>query len=102
MGPWCSIAQSFGSLRMPDAWSVRTRFDSMTQPIADRERVRTIASRSSIPIRSMGTACPSSDFSAFADHGSVVATMMRRDHFCWTEVATKESISSFVRVAVGA
>ena len=55
-----------------------------------------------MPIRSIGTAWPSSDFSAFVDHRSVVATMIRRDHCFWPDSATKESISSLVKVAVGA
>jgi hypothetical protein len=31
------MAQSLGLLRMPDALSVRTRFDSITHEMADRE-----------------------------------------------------------------
>ena len=37
MGSSCSIAQSLGSLRIPEALSVLTRFDSITQLMAERD-----------------------------------------------------------------
>jgi hypothetical protein len=54
-----------------------------------------------MPIRSIGIACPSSDLSAFVDHRSVVATTIRRPHCFWPDSATKESISSLVKVVFG-